>query len=319
VARVVRYEPRGMPDGVKLAPHVGVVVLHWGTAGVTARCLESLKQVAYPAGLTVFVIDNARSFDRARAGCLAPLEVEVHQPSRNLGFSAGSAWGIRLAMERGVDFILLLNNDAVVEPLFLAPLLEAARACPGAGLLCPHILWAGRLQRTWYGGGTFSLWLGIPGQARGKRNGLHDPVREVEYATGCAMLIDPAVIRAVGSFDPGFFAYCEDLELSLRARTRGFKILFVPSSVVHHAVTDETRHRSQAIYYSTRNLLEVMRRHAAWYQWPTFILSFLVRWIGFFTVLAWVRRRPGVIGALARGVADFARGRLGEREFGAPG
>jgi GT2 family glycosyltransferase len=298
-------------DEARSRPHVAVVILHWGLWEVTIRCLQSLAHAAFPGKKTLLLVDNTRCLDHALAGVVAPLEVEVHRPDRNLGFARGCAWGIARAMERGADYILLLNNDAVVEPSFLDALLGAADQSPDAGLWCPQIL---SPRKLWYAGGTFSLWSGIPVQERSKRAApLRGRPREVDYGTGCAMLIDAAVVNAIGSFDPDFFMYCEDLDFSLRARRAGFKILLVPASLVHHAVTDETDRVSLRIYYSTRNLLEVMRRHAAWYQWPGFGLNFLVRWVGFFTVLACARRRPQFIRALASGAVDFARGRLGEK------
>jgi GT2 family glycosyltransferase len=303
--------PVGTADATGRRPHVAVVILHWGLPEVTLRCLQSLARAVFPGRKTLLLVDNTRCLDHALAGVAAPLEVEVHRPDRNLGFASGCAWGIARAMEHGADYILLLNNDVIVEPSFLEALLRAADQSRDAGLWCPQIL---SPRKLWYAGGTFSLWSGIPVQERPKRAApLRGQPREVDYATGCAMLIDAAVVNAIGSFEPEFFMYCEDLDFSLRARRAGFKILLVPASLVHHAVTDETERVSLRIYYSTRNLLEVMRRHAAWYQWPGFSLSFLVRWVGFFTLLACARRRPAFIRALASGTVDFALGRLGEK------
>ncbi len=302
-------------------PHVAAVILHWGPVEVTARCLQSLREASFPGRRTVILIDNTCCLDRSLAGSVAPLEIEVHRPDRNLGFAKGCAWGISLALKHGADFILLLNNDVIVEPLFLDALLKAAAEWPAAGLLCPRIVSLADPPRPWYMGGTFSLWSGIPVQARSRWGAdISGHPREVDYATGCVVLITPAVIHAVGSFDPQFFAYCEDLDLSLRARQAGFTILFVPESLAHHAVTDRTDRAARMVYYSTRNLLEVMRRHAAWYQWVGFVANFLVRWLGFFTMLAFVRRRPQLIGALVSGTVDFLRGKLGEKECsGRPG
>ena len=301
------------------APYVAVIILHWGLVEVTVRCLRSLAQSSFPGRKTFFLIDNTGRLDRSLAASVAPPGIEVYQPDCNLGFARGCAWGISLAMEHGADYILLLNNDVVVEPLFLEALLRAAYQSPDAGVLCPQIVSMADPRKLWYAGGTFSLWSGIPiQQARSRRAApIRGQPREVDYATGCAMLIHPAVVRAVGSFDPQFFMYCEDLDFSLRVRQAGFKILFVPASLVHHAVTDETERVSLRIYYSTRNLLEVMRRHAAGYHWPGFVLNFLVRWLGFFAVLACVRRRPEFIRALVSGTVDFVRGRLGEKKSAA--
>jgi GT2 family glycosyltransferase len=302
-------------DEAGTKPHVAVVLLHWGLLEVTTRCLQSLAHAGFPGRLTVLLVDNTRSLDPALAGAAAPLPVEVHRPERNLGFAKGCSWGIARAAEHGADYVLLLNNDVVVEPSFLDALLGAAGQRPDAGVLCPQIL---SPRKLWYAGGTFSLWSGIPVQERPMHAApLAGHAREVDYATGCAMLIDTAVVDAIGSFDPQFFMYCEDLDFSLRARRAGFKILLVPASRVHHAVSDEAERVSLRIYYSTRNLLEVMRRHAAWYQWPGFVVNFLVRWLGFFTLLACARRRPQFIPALVGGIADFLRGRLGERSSSA--
>ncbi len=296
------------------APHVALVILHWGPVEVTARCLRSLAQVSSPGRMRVFLIDNTGRLDRSFAASLAPLAIEVHRSERNLGFARGCAWGISLALERAADFILLLNNDVTVEPSFLDALLGATRQSPGAGVWCPQIVSMADPRRIWYAGGAFSLWSGVPTQEARSRSGaaLRGQPRDVDYATGCAMLIDPDVVRAVGSFDPEFFMYCEDLDFSLRARRAGFRIVFVPASLVRHAIMPESDRESLRIYYSTRNLLRVMRRHAAWYQWPGFVVSFLVRWVGFFTLLACLRRRPHVVRALLAGIVDFAEGRVGE-------
>ena len=289
-----------------------MVVLHWGPKELTTRCLQSLCRDSFSGKRTVFLIDNAGSLDSSIADQL-PLDIEVDRPARNLGFADGSARGISLAVACGADFILLLNNDAVVEPGCLENLVMAAVAAPEAGLLSPQILAMTTPPHPWYLGGRFSLWSGIPVQSR-RRSRIErtDSPQGVDYATGCAMLIRPAVIRSVGSFDPRFFAYCEDLDFSLRARAAGFTILVVPRATVGHAPTDSDR-LARSIYYSTRNLLEVIRQHAAWYHWVGIAPNFLVRWIGFFIGLACLRRRPEFIRALIAGAADFARGRLGEQ------
>jgi GT2 family glycosyltransferase len=299
-------------------PYVPVIVLHWGDTDTTIRCLESLGKASWPGRRTVFVIDNTGRLDQAALKVGALLEIELHRPARNLGFSAGSTLGLSLAMARGADFALLLNNDVVVDPSFLEHLIETMNRRGDAGLLSPQIVAMENPERAWYRGGKFSLWTGIPMQ--GHRRPLEDvrrPPREVDYATGCAMLVRPAVIRRIGSFDPQFFAYCEDLDLSMRARRAGFRILFVPASIVYHETNREPDRVALRIYYSTRNLIEVMRKHGAWYNWAGFAPNFLIRWVGFFAVLAVLRGKPRHVLALVRGVADSACGRLGESPWAA--
>lgn len=292
-------------------PLIGVVVLHWGAAAVTARCLESLGRVSYPR-MRLFVVDNAGDFDVAGSAANGGPPVHVLRPGRNLGFAEGSTRGVEAALAEGADYVLLLNNDVVVEPDFLGRLVTEARAA-GAGLACPQITFFHEPDRAWYAGGGFSLWLGLPRHAGWRRAvRRHGKPREVGFVTGCAMLIDPRVIAAVGGFDARLFIYCEDLDLSLRARRAGFRLLFVPEAVVHHAVGRDG-HLPRRLYYSTRNLLEVMRRHAGWYHWLTFVPSFAVGWVGYFALVACRRREPALLAALGLGAADFLRGRFGEQ------
>src|SRR5262249_40368264 len=91
----------------------------------------------------------------------------------------------------------------------------------------------------------------------------------------------------------------------------GFRVMFAPSSTVYHDVSDEPDRTALRLYYSTRNLLEVVRRHAAWYEWLGFGPSFLVRWIGFFALLALARGQPRDLLALGRGLLDFTKRKLG--------
>jgi GT2 family glycosyltransferase len=293
-------------------PHLAVVILHWGSPDVTARCLDALRAAVRPGRVTVLVVDNTTRLDDDVATRAAPLPVRILRPERNLGFADGSSLGMSVAVDQGADWVLLLNNDAVVDPEFLDPLVSAAVRCPEAGLLSPQIVYLDRPEEAWYQGGTFSLWSGIPGQGNHRRVlARQSPVREVEYATGCAMLVRRALIERVGAFDGRFFAYCEDVDLSVRARGAGFRVLFVPASIVFHDVRDDEGRAALRLYYSTRNLLEVMRKHAPWYKWFGFAMNFLARWVGLFAARAVVRRQPRDLTALSRGMIDFATRRLG--------
>lgn len=252
---------------------------------------------------------------RPVSGC--PFGDRDPAPSRNLGFAEGCDWGIAAALNTGVEYIFLPNNDAVVNPDCLSTLISAAQSTPRAGLLSPQIAFQEALDTVWYRGGEFSLW------GRGPRHTVwrqrvDTDLRpaDVDYATGCAMLIDPAVIHAVGTFDARLFAYCEDVDFSLRARRAGFRALVVPAALVHHGTTYTHERGAQRVYYSIRNLLEVIRKHARWYHWIGFVPAFAVQWVGFFVLLACWRRQWGLIWAVGRGILDAVRGRLGAIEEG---
>jgi GT2 family glycosyltransferase len=219
-----------------------------------------------------------------------------------------------IALERGADYVLLLNNDVVVNPPSLDRLVAAARACPEAGLICPQIESLEDSSRGWFGGGDFSLWRGIPRHAHWRKPATRDHVpRASDFVTGCAMLVDPSVIRTIGVFDPRFFASGEDLDLSLRARPARFQIMVVPASVIWHVSVYDEHRAWLRLYSTTRNLLEVMRQHARWIQWGRFIPNFLTYRGGFHVALVAARQQPHLVGALALGVVDFITRRFGEK------
>jgi len=207
----------------------------------------------------------------------------------------------------------------VVSRHCLETLVSVARSTPGAGILSPQIAFQEAPDTVWYRGGEFSPWGWGPRHTGWRRRVETDrPPADVDYATGCAMLIDPAVIHRVGAFDVRLFAYCEDIDFSLRARRAGFRALVVPAALVHHGATYTDQRRARRVYYSIRNLLEVMRKHARWYHWIGFVPAFAVQWVAFSILLACRHRQWGLVLAVGRGLVDGVRGRLGEIECVGP-
>jgi GT2 family glycosyltransferase len=87
----------------------------------------------------------------------------------------------------------------------------------------------------------------------------------MEYASGCCMLIPSHILRTVGVLDEKFFAYCEDIDFSLRVRKAGFQLRYVPTAHLWHG-SNEPTHRTRSAtyrYLSTRNNLWVVRKHGS--------------------------------------------------------
>src|SRR5262249_20874836 len=182
----------------------------------------------------------------------------------NLGFSAGNNVGIRRALERGAEWVLVLNNDVEVEPGFLAPLLEEAARRPDAAALSPKILLADPADVIWFAGASYDPRRGYNGRQRGygeRDDGRFDEVWATDRVCGAAMLVPRAVLERDGLFDEELFAYYEDTDWSLRARG---PLLVVPASRVHHRVSASSGGESSptTLYYGTRNALVGAERYA---------------------------------------------------------
>jgi len=295
-------------------PLVAVVLLSWNGCEDTLACLRSLAHAGYER-LHLLVVDNASSDGSAEAVAREFPDVELLRNHANLGYAGGMNVGIRRALELGADYVLLLNNDTVVEPGFLSPLLEEAERSPSAGALCPKILYADS-GLVWYAGADFDPRRGYNGRITGNRepSERHASVHATDRAAGAAMLVPRAALEQVGLLDEPLFAYGEDASWSLRARAAGLTLLVVPASVVHHRVSAASGGESSpdTIYYSTRNLLTVCEREAALGPFATWRRRGVLVGAHLAQAARSRRRVEGARAALA-GYRDFRRGRLGPR------
>ncbi len=233
VARRVAPAPRALR-----VPHVVAIVLNWCGEEDTAACLESLDRSDYP-GLEVLLVDNGSpdgSGDRLRARFP---DVPYYQTGKNLGYTGGNNRGIDLALARGADYVLILNNDTVVEPECVSRLVEAAETSPGVGAVAPKILVHDAPERIWFAGGEFSRMRAI-GYHRLEGQPDPDPaggeMEDVSFLTGCCLLVPAGVFRAVGKFEEDFFAYVEDVEYSLRLASAGYRLVYQPGARLLHRV-----------------------------------------------------------------------------------
>ena len=163
-------------------------------------------------------------------------DVELIRAGVNLGFAGGNNAGIRRALDRGADWVLLVNNDATVEPGIVEALAAAAAARPDAGVLACKVLFADS-DRLWYAGAGFNPYLG---RSRHERFGKPDePGSAARHRArhGSGMAVSRAAIEAAGLLDEEFFLYAEDLEWCLRIQAAGFAVVYVPEARVRHRVT----------------------------------------------------------------------------------
>ena len=280
------------------------VVLSYNGREDTLAALESLQ------GIEAVVVDNGSTDGSAEAVAERFPDVELIRTGVNLGFAGGNNVGIRRALDRGADWVLLLNNDASVEPGLVDALAAAAEARPDAGVLACKVLFAGS-DRLWYAGAGFDAVLG-----RSRHEGFSEPdrpdrLRDTTRATGAAMAVSRAAIEAAGLLDEELFLYAEDLEWSLRIREAGFAVVYVPDARVRHRVSAATGGAGSptTLYYETRNMLSVVERHRPLPRGLTGLRRVLV--VAPRVLLS--LRRPAAAWAALRGWRDYRRGRMGRR------
>ncbi|MGH3003462.1 MAG: glycosyltransferase family 2 protein, partial [Gaiellaceae bacterium] len=237
-----------------MTPRLVAVVLNWNGGDDTLAALASLE------GIETICVDNGSTDGSDGQVERSFPQVELLRLGANLGFAGGNNAGIRRALERGADWVLLLNNDAEAEPGLAAALLEAARARPDAGLLACKIVDAGG-RNVQYAGASFNARLGYSGRVA--TDGA-DELRDVGRADGAAFAVSRAAAERAGLLDEMLFLYVEDVEWSLRVRAAGFSVVFVPDASVRHRGSTASGGAASTtnLYYDTRNTIAVAERYA---------------------------------------------------------
>jgi len=278
---------------------------------MTAECIRSILAM-HATEYDIVVVDNG-SLD----GSVNYLRNEFPQitlfpQANNLGFAAGCNVGMRYALAEGCEYVLLINNDTVIDPGFLNALLDEARRVPDAAILSPKIYFYDSPNRLWWAGGVFSLWVGIAQHVGRKQTdtGQYDSPCPIDWATGCAALIRCDALRRVGLFDEKLFGNGEDLDLSLRMRQAGYRIWFAPRAKIWHKEgVDYRKNAGEHVrkFTGTRNLLWIMHQYAGTIQWISFLPNFILRYALFYILLSIWRRDYRSAKAICEGIWGFFR------------
>jgi GT2 family glycosyltransferase len=286
-----------------------VIVLNFNGEQLLPACLDSLRRQT-GAPIDTVVVDNASSDGSAQLVAQKYPSVRFIALERNSGFSIANNVAMRNALERGSDYVLLLNNDTFAAPDFVSQMLGVIEGDSSIAVVCPKIFFAHDPDKLWYAGGDFSLWTSVTSHRGWKQidKGQFDHFRGITQATGCAMLVRCSAMRDVGLLDEQFWIYAEDLDWSIRFAKKGYQLAFAPWAHLWH-LDGATNVKalgsgSQAVrqFLSTRNMIFIMRKHARWWQLPSYVLGFMWHHIAFYSALRLWRRDFRALWAIYRGV-----------------
>ena len=273
---------------------VQVVLTTWNGEAWIGKALESLVASSYP--VQVIVVDNASTDGTVEQVKMSYPQVVIKNMPSNLGFGQATNAGMQYALQHGAAAILLLNQDAYLDPAAVERLAMALERSPEFGILSP-------LQFDYEGQDLDPVFLSdvclyvpdIQGYAERKCLILqHGPI-EVPFVQASIWMLSRQVVEATGGFDPLFFLYGEDNDYCNRVRYHGFKIGVVLDAVAYHRHTGKNyRHfslskRTNNLYSSLlvtlkfprlsfgQNLVRMLRK------WARKVSSSLVErdWIGF--------------------------------------
>lgn len=253
--------------------NVFISLLNFNNPAATDQCLESIEKTnKNNLIVSVVVIDNASLIQYKNERPYKTFSYHFLRNNINSGFSGGQNKGMHYAIEHGADYVIVLNNDTILDKEFLVNITDAAEKEKKAGLFSPKIYFSKgyEFHKTryseeekghviWYAGGKFD-WNSVIGKHIGVDEvdtGQFNKIFETDFATGCCVLIKKEVIEKVGYFDERYFLYYEDADFSERVKKNGFSILFVPNAKLWHKNADASGGSGSHLqdYFISRNRL----------------------------------------------------------------
>lgn len=298
-----------------MQPAVSIIVLSYNGREDTLACLRSLDHLMYP-NVEVIVVDNDSTDGSVEAIRSAYPKTTIIETGANLGFTGGNNVGIRRALDKGADYIMLLNNDTIVAPDMLNLMVEVMEGDPTIGVTGPTIYYYNAPDLIWSAGGQIDWTQGLTsmiGLNEEDKSQFGVSPRPVDFVTGCAMLVKREVWEKAGLLDDKFFMYYEETEWCVRANRAGYKIMHIPSAMMWHKISiDERATSPRTYYYMTRNRLLFLRNTSVGYKtWLNISSEYLRTFLSWSVRPKWQDRRH-LRRIMLRALKDYSLGKFGQ-------
>lgn len=234
-------------------PKVSIIIIHPYGFEHTPRCLASLGAMTY-SNAEVIIVDNGSQDGSGEMLRKQFPEVTFIHNEKNDGFAGGNNIGIEYAIANGAQYVLLLNNDTIVTPTFLEPLVERLESDASIGAVSGKIYYypdavGGKEKIIWYAG-AYQKWHMAYNHTCEfeKDNGQCDEAGEVAYASGCLMLLRSDVLKRIGGLSEEYFMYWEESDWCMRAKAIGFSSWYEPRAVIYHNTRSSIKGKETPLY-----------------------------------------------------------------------
>ncbi len=299
-----------MKAKIKEYPLVDIIILNWNGFKDTAECINSIKNISYN-NYKIIVVDNASDCDAEKIEKEFGNSVFLIRNECNLGFSGGNNIGIKYALKDNPEYILLINNDTVVEKDFLDELICSANSALQAGIVGSVIGYFNDRERIWSANGIISK-IRSSGFTRKFNKNINSITLDESctFLSGCCFLIKKNVIEEIGLLDENYFLYLEDVDFCWRVCKAGYKIVLSAKSRIYHKVNVSTKKNNQLLplYYTTRNRLYFSEKNLGY--WHYIFYFFLIISLSIKTLLS--NKKIERAGLIRKAFSDFRSKKMGQ-------
>ena len=290
---------------MNLNKKIAIIIVNWKQYELTINCLLSLQKLEYK-NWKVILVDNESNFEKINKIKSDFNKVEVIESKENLGFASANNLGIKYAIKNKFEYVMLLNNDTEVNKKFLSPLFNSFQNDNSLGAVQPLIMNYNNRAKVWNAGGYLNNFFGFP--YTNKK--LNNKNQQIDWITGCCILLKTKVIKKAGLMDEDFFAYYEDVDWSLRIKKLGYKLDVVESSVIFHHGTKSSNdsnlegNLSPFVHYlNIRNHIYLVKKHSDKFNFIG-VLFYQFLKILFYSIYFILRLRFSKLNMVYRGLND---------------
>ena len=296
-----------------MGPFVGVIILNTNKREDTLACLASLKRGSFP-DFACIVVDNGSTDGSCEAIEAQFPEIPIYKTPRNGGWGGCNNFGISRMRERfDPIWYFLLNEDTLLDVDCLYWLYKLVQSDTRVGCVGPLIYHADEPSIIQSAGGLLTQQWTVQHLGQNQRDlGLYSDPMEVDWISGCALMVSRRAIEEVGLISEEFFIYWDEVDWCLRFRQAGFKIMTEPRAKVWHKGVKRLYSPKPVItYYVTRNRFLLLSKHHAPISAQSIAWLQVIR-----TFLSWSIRPKWRLmykhrDALLAGMLDFVRHRWG--------
>lgn len=223
--------------------------------------------------------ETGKRTERAVAHLPSNKKLILIKNGKNFGFAEGNNIGIRYAFKVfNPEYILLLNNDTVVDKNFLTELVKVIESDEMIAFVGPknyYYDYQGRIDVINFAGGKITMWKGGSEHIGVRKidEGQYDCITNTDYVTGACLLARREILEAIGLLDPVYFLYWEETDWCIRAKNAGYKLVYTPSAKIWHKVAASQEGNVNKFFFVRNNFLFV-KKNATNAQFAVFLLYF---------------------------------------------
>ena len=245
---------------------VSVLILNYNGMEYVKELFESLKKVKYPNMEILFVDNNSKDKSVDFVEENYP-DVKIVRLNKNYGFAKGNNIGVKYTSGK---YIVLLNNDTVVDENWITELVKMAQKSNKFGIIVSKMYYYDNADIINYAGAGCDKFVNVFHIGKHKKdNEIFNIPMKTFYACGASILFTRELYEKIGLFDPHYFLYTEDVDFSWRTWISGYKVIYAPKSIIYHKITEADEEFKPKMFYNGE-------KHHLWtilknYQFKTLI------------------------------------------------